>query len=63
MSFGFPILETPFAYGTFISEIFFAYETPIPNHPKLWKDNFGISKNVGVQEEKCGGVGRNSLNS
>ena len=21
------------------------------NHPKLWKDNFDISKNVGVQEE------------
>jgi len=51
---GFPNPETPFAYGTFILETFLLTELLFWNYLKLWKDIFDISKNVGVQEEKCG---------
>jgi len=31
-----------------------SHEIPIPESPKIIKDNSDISKNVGVQEEKLG---------
>jgi len=40
--------------------IFHAYETIIPEIPKTTKNNFGILKNVEVQEEKCRDAGRNT---
>jgi len=50
LSFGFSISEISFTYGIIILETL-----------KTVKGNFGIFKNVWVQEEKCRGAGRNIL--
>jgi len=49
--FGFFILETFFPY-----KIFF-----IPESLKIIKNNLDISNNIEVQEEKCRGTERNTL--
>jgi len=36
-------------------KISFVYKITILETPKTLKDNFGIVKNIGVQEEKCRG--------
>jgi len=51
LSSGFSIMEISFAYESSILETFLFMEPLFWNHPKLYKDIFRISKNVGVQEE------------
>ena len=43
--------ETHFLIEPLFQKHFFFYETPIPESLKIIKNNFGISKNIGVQEK------------
>jgi len=53
-------------WNGFLLLIFYSKNTfcyPYSESPKIIKDNSSISKNVGVQEEKLKGAGRNTLNT